>query len=99
MIKNREVKVTKWAFPIILNQLGIPNDFNLLYNRVGLQNIVFRDAPPYHRLTIEFLSSLPITIKIWRREDRISFRLMNNNYSLSLDEWCNCFGLPNNDSN
>src|SRR3954464_13802532 len=24
---------------------------------------------------------------------------MNNNYSLSLDEWCNCFGLPNNDPN
>ena len=24
---------------------------------------------------------------------------MNNNYSLTLDEWCNCFGLPNNDPN
>ena len=34
-IKNREVKTTKWACPIILNQLGITNDFNLLCNRVG----------------------------------------------------------------
>ena len=29
-IKNREVKATKWAYPIILNQLGISDDFNLL---------------------------------------------------------------------
>ena len=36
MIKNREVKTTKWACPIILNQLGMTNDFNLLCNRVGL---------------------------------------------------------------
>ena len=35
-IKNREVKTTKWVCPIILNQLGITNDFNLLCNRVGL---------------------------------------------------------------
>ena len=40
-IKNREVKTTKWACPIILNQLSITNDFNLLYNRVVLQNFVF----------------------------------------------------------
>ena len=32
MIKNREVKTTKWACPIILNQLDITNDFNLLCN-------------------------------------------------------------------
>src|SRR3954469_6020550 len=91
-IKNREVKTTKWDCPIILNQLGISNDFNLFCNRVGLQNFVFQDAPTYHRLTLEFLSSLKSTVKTWQGED-ISFQLMNNNYTLSLDEWCNYFNL------
>ena len=96
-IKNREVKTTKWACPIILNQLGIYNDFNLLCNRASLQNFVFNDVPTYRRLTIEFLSSLQNTVKQWQGEDTISFCLMNNNYTLTLDQWCACFNLPNND--
>ena len=72
-IKNREVKATKWACPIILNQIGISNDFNLLCNRVGLQNFVFNDVPTYRRLTLEFLSSLQSTVKAWHGEDMISF--------------------------
>lgn len=98
-IKNREIKATKWACHVTLNQLGISDDFNLLCNRVGLQTFVFHDAPTYCRLTIEFLSSLQSTIKAWHGKDKISLRLMKNNYSLTLDEWCSCFGLPNNDPN
>ena len=67
MINNREVKATKWACPIILNQLGISNDFNLLCNIDGLQNFVFQDAPTYRRLTLEFLSSLKSTVKTWHK--------------------------------
>ena len=98
-IKNWEVKTRKWAYPTILNQLGVSNDFNLLCNRVGLENFVFSDVPTYRRLTLEFLSSLQSTIKAWHGEDMISFRLMNNNYALSLDEWCACFNFPNNNDN
>src|SRR3954462_9009047 len=84
-IKNREVKATKWACPVTLNQLGISNDFNLLCNRVCLQTFVFHDAPTYRRLTIEFLSSLQSTVKALHEKDKISFQLMNNNYYLTLD--------------
>ena len=69
----------------------------LLCNRAGLQNFVYNDVPTYRRLTIEFLSSLQSTVKLWQGEDTISFCLMNNNYTLTLDEWCACFNLPNND--
>src|SRR4051812_7541878 len=62
-IKNREVKTTKWDCPVILNQLGISNDFDLLCNRFVLQNFVFQDAPTYHRLTLGFLSSLKSIVK------------------------------------
>src|SRR4051812_37096939 len=64
-INNREVKATKWACPVILNQFGVSNDFNLLCNRVGLQNFAFHDVPTYHRLNLEFLSSLTSNIKTW----------------------------------
>src|SRR3954465_6274971 len=73
-IKNREVKTTKWACSVILNQLGISNNFNLLCNRVGLQNFVFQDVPNYRRLTLQFLSSLKSTVKTWHGEDMIYFR-------------------------
>src|SRR3954468_23374183 len=62
-IKNREVKATKWACPVTLNQLVISDYFNLLCNRVVLQNFIFHDAPTYCWLTIEFLSSLSSTVK------------------------------------
>ena len=52
-IKNREMNTTKLACPIILNKLNMTNDFNLLCNRVGLQNYVFQDVPTYRRLTLD----------------------------------------------
>ena len=97
MIKNREVKATKWACPIIFNQLGIYDDFNLLCNRDGLQNFVYNDVPTYRLLTVEFLSLLKSIVKQWQGEDTISFREMNNNYTLTLDQCCACFNLPKND--
>ena len=93
------MKTTKWACPITLNQLGITNDVNLLCSRVGLQNFVFQDVPTYRRLTLEFLSSLKSSVNTWRGEDLISFRLFNNNYTLSLNDWCHYFQLPPNDVN
>ena len=90
-IKNRGIKTTKWACPITLNQLGITNDFNLLCNKVGLQNFVFQDVPTYRRLTLEFLSSLKSSVNTWRGEDMISFRLLNIDYTLSLNDWCHYF--------
>ena len=81
-----------------MNQLGITNDFNLLCNRVGLQNFVFQDVPTYRRLTLEFLSSLKSIVYTWQGEDRISFRLLNTDYSLSLDEFCHHLQLPVEDA-
>jgi hypothetical protein len=57
MLISREIKSTKWACPTTFNQLGITNDFNLLWNRVGLSLFVFQDVPTYQRLTLELLST------------------------------------------
>ena len=104
-LKNREIQSTKWACPTILNQLGLTNDFNLLCNRVGLLPFVFQDTPTYRRLTLEFLSTLKHTVGIYYRteeeyegSDIITFRLINQEYNMTLTEWCNTFGFVNNNS-
>ena len=101
-LKDREIKSTKWACPHILNQLGLRHDFNTLCNNVGLLEFVFQEAATYRRLTLEFLSTLKHTVNRYYNSeenqpgvDRISFRLMNREYDLTLDEWCNHFGFEN----
>jgi hypothetical protein len=80
------------------------NDFNLLFNRVGLSPFVFQDVPTYRRLTLEFLSTLTHTVNAYAPWDgmqgteRVRFRLMNRGYDISLTEWCNHFGFDNNDT-
>ena len=101
-LKNREIKSTKWACPFMLNQLGIHQDFDYLCNNVGLSHFVFQEAATYRRLTLEFLSTLMHTVgKFYCSEeecpgvDQISFRLMNREYDLTLDNWCHYFGFEN----
>ena len=102
-LKDREIKSTKWVCPYTLNQLGLGLDFNLLCNNVGLLHFVFQDAATYRRLTLEFLSTLRHTVgpsfvseEYSPRANIISFQLMNREYNLSLDQWCQCFGFVNN---
>ena len=104
-LKDREIKSTKWACPHILNQLGLRHDFNTLCNNVGLLEFVFQEAATYRRLTLEFLSTLMHTVGRYHNPeenqpgvDRISFRLMNREYDLTLDEWCHYFGFDNSTS-
>ncbi|KAK1631292.1 hypothetical protein QYE76_005607 [Lolium multiflorum] len=101
-IKDHEIKSTKWACSHIMNQLDLRNDFNTLCNNVGLLDFSFQEAATYCRLTLEFLSTLKHTLNRYynseeniRGVDRISFRLMNREYNLTLNEWCNLFGFEN----
>lgn len=98
-LHEREVRSTKWAFPATIATLGIGNNFNLLCANVGLQHFVFQDAKTYRRLTLEFLSTLSHTVGLnpLGREDRITFRLMDQSFDMSLTEWCTHFGFTNND--
>ncbi|KAK1644314.1 hypothetical protein QYE76_062119 [Lolium multiflorum] len=102
LLKDREIKSRKWACPHILNKLGLRNDFSTLCNNVGLLDFCLEEATTYRRLTLEFLSTLKHTVNHYYnteenqpRVDRISFRLMNHKYDLTLDEWCNHFGFEN----
>ena len=80
-------------------KLGIGNDFNLLCANAGLHHFVYQGCATYERLTLEFLSTLSHNVGLLPRvdeEERITFRLMDQDFNITLDEWCNYFGFTNN---
>ncbi|KAK1597257.1 hypothetical protein QYE76_000062 [Lolium multiflorum] len=103
-LKDRGIKSTKWACPHIPNQLGPRDDFNTLCNKVGLLDFSLQEVATYRRLTLEFLSStLHHTVGRYHNSeenppgvDRRYFLLMDSDYDLTLDEWCNHFVFENN---
>ena len=100
MLHERKMKTTKWACPSTIAKLGIGNDFNLLCANAGLQNFVYQGHATYHRLMLEFLSTLSHNVGHSPRVDEeewITFRLMNQNFNINLEEWCNYFSFTNND--
>ena len=54
----------------------------------------------YHRLMLEFLSSILHNVGLLAcadEEARIIFHIMNQEFNITLTEWCNYFGFTNND--
>ena len=96
----RKMKTTKWACESTLAKLGITNDFNLLCDNAGLHHFVYQGCDTYERMTLEFLSTLShnvgLTPNVYE-EERITFRLMDQDFNITLDEWCTHFGFTNND--
>jgi hypothetical protein len=67
--------------------------------------LFFQEAATYRRLTLELLGTLKHIVGWYHNSEenqpginRISFRLMNREYELTLDEWCHYFGFDNSTS-
>ena len=100
MLHERKMKTTKWACKSTLAKLGISNNFNLLCANAGLQDFVYQGHATYHRLMLEFLNTLAYNVGHSPRVDEeewITFHLMNQDFNITLEEWCNYFGFTNND--
>ena len=51
-------------------------------------------------MTLEFLSTLLHNVGFMPKayeEERTTFRLLDQDFNITLDEWCNYFGFTNND--
>ena len=99
-LTTRKIKATKWACAKTLAKLGITHDFNLLYHNAGLHHFVYQGCETYERLTLEFLSTLSHNVGLMPNayaEERITFRLLDQDFNITFAEWCNYFGFPNND--
>jgi hypothetical protein len=93
VLHKRRMKPTKWVCPSMIATLGIGHDFNLLCINV------FQNMATYHHLTLVFLSTLKHTVGLnaGGEDEWITFHLMDQSFGISLMEWCNHFGFPNND--
>jgi hypothetical protein len=80
--------------------MGIFDDVVQLYNTGGILNFMFNEVPTYERLTLEFLSTMDFNLEIqWNGSSTeyfgtMTFRLYNEDYSLSLIELGQCLKLP-----
>jgi len=72
-------------------KLGIRDNVYMLLNRLGWVDLL-RPMRGYENFTYEFLSSIVFTKD---RMNRVYFRLMNIDYEMSLENFCNEMGFTN----
>src|SRR3990170_8171664 len=98
-LTTRNIKATKWACANALAKLGITHDFNLLCHNARLHHFVYQGCETYERMTLEFLSTLSHNVGLMPNayeEERIAFRLLDQDFNITLDEWCARFGFSIN---
>ena len=99
-LSTRKIKATKWACESTLTKLGIINNFNLLCDNIGLHHFIYQGCETYDWMMLEFLSILSHDVGLMPNtyeEERMTFCLLNRDFNITLSEWCNHFGFPNND--
>ena len=99
-LSTRKIKAIDWACATTLAKLGITNDFNLLCHNAGLHHFVYQGCETYERMTLEFLSTLSHNVGLMPNayeEERITFHLLDQDFNITFQEWCNYFCLTNND--
>ena len=83
-----------------LSKLGITYDFNFVCHNAGLHHFVYQGCETYECMTLEFLSTLSHNVGLMPNayeEERITFRLLDQYFNITFQEWCNYFGFTNND--
>jgi hypothetical protein len=84
-LSARKIKKTKWACESTLAKLGITNDFNLLWNNIGLHHFVYQGCETYERVTLEFLSTIlhnvGLVLNAYEQE-RITFCLLDQDFNI-----------------
>jgi len=80
-----------------MNRLEIRDNVNMMLNRLGWGDMM-RPMRGYENFTYEFLSTIVFTKDRMNYDDldhRVYFRLMNTDYDMSLEHFCNEMGFAN----
>lgn len=97
---KRTLLPTRYVCDQTMLAMGIFDDVVQLYNTGGILNFMFNEVPTYERLTLEFLSTVDFNLeRQWNGSfteyfGTMTFRLYNEDYSLSLIELGQCLKLP-----
>ena len=98
VLHERKMKTTKWVCLSTITKLCIGSDFNLLCTNAGLEHFLYQGCATYRLLTLEFLCSLSHNVGHYpmEEEEQITFRLMDQDFNITLEEWCSLFVFANN---
>ncbi|KAK4430719.1 hypothetical protein Salat_0833600 [Sesamum alatum] len=96
-LRSRTITNTRYIDTEVLDVLGISDDVEYLFARLGWHDFMFTRWPMYPRLVCEFFSSLRVEgILSGHHVDtgRITYRFKHIEYCLTLAEFNGIFDLP-----
>ena len=92
VLARQDYRVARQPCRALLHNLGLLQCFDELCNVGELNGIFTREIVSYHRLTLEFLTTLVVQMR-GRNIVAIRFRLRNNEYELSMQELKEIYGI------
>ncbi|KAK4428849.1 hypothetical protein Salat_1184800 [Sesamum alatum] len=96
-IRSRTITNTHYIDNEVLDVLGISNDVEYLFARLGWHDFMFSRWPAYHRLVREFLSSLRVEGILYGPHvdtGRITCQFRHIEFCVTLAEFNAIFDLP-----
>jgi hypothetical protein len=95
-LAHREILPNRYLDPDALNALGIEADVRTLINNIGWNEFVGETHYTYETITREFLSTLSFDQdrdNVTDPKHKVSFSLVNVEFSMSLNEFCDKMGF------
>ena len=93
LLKKRPHKSPRWYDESIAEELFMDEDIREIFRFMGAESLLDMGHSTYNALTSEFLATLRHDVEGF--EGPISFRLGNQDRTITLEEWNAIFGFPN----
>ena len=89
--------LTKYVDGPTMTALCIEESISYMFNQIGWEGFIRKKCPTYHKLTLEFLSSLTYgpNLGMWLNRGRASFRLFGFTYQRTTRKISDLLGFPN----
>lgn len=97
---KRKLVPTRYVCDDTMSALGILDDVSQMFHNLGIFEFMHADVPTYERITLEFLSTVKFKLEknwtghVYEYFGTMSFRLYNEDYSMSVIQLGQCLRLP-----
>ena len=93
-LSHRKIELPKFVHIPTLKQLGLLRDVKAMFAKLGLWKLVNNAVPVYDNLAVEFLTSARFEFDESIDEYALSYRLMDNTYSIGTTAFNEFIGAP-----
>jgi len=99
-----EVRSTRWQDPVVMELMGVEEDFNYFTACTGLSEFARHPQGTYEEISREFLATFHFCHDKGKTRTRlpsskpsfdVKFRMFGRRYSMTLNEFCKALHLPN----